>query len=75
MAKTEPTAARERLRKWRGQISLRQAAQLVKIDACVLGKIESGAYQPGEALCWRIEQATDIPVSAWPKRERKGKAA
>ena len=75
MAKTEPTAARKRLREWRGQLSLRQAAELVKIDACVLGKIEAGRYQPGEALCWRIQQATGIPASSWPMREKKGKAA
>lgn len=66
---------RKRLRDWRGKLSLRQAAEVVKIDACVLGKIEAGRYQPGEALCWRIQQATGIPASSWPVREKKGKAA
>lgn len=75
MAKTETAAVRKRLRDWRGKLSLRQAAEVVKIDACVLGKIEAGRYQPGEALCWRIQQATGIPASSWPVREKKGKAA
>ena len=79
MAKTETEHPRIRLRTWRGGLTLRQASALVHIDPATLGKIEDGVYEPGEALCWRIQEATKIPLTDWPpltvKPKKKGRAA
>ena len=73
--KTAPKSARERLREWRGDRMLTHVEDIIGIDATTLGKIEAGKYIPGEAMKWRIVNATLIPFDAWPPREKRGRAA
>lgn len=50
--------ARERLRKWRGERSQREAAQLIGCAQSMVGSLEAGTKRPKIDLAMKIERAT-----------------
>lgn len=57
--------AQERLRAWRGERTLIQAAVALGCDPSTISLLENGKRKPGLALALKLEAVTAIPVAAW----------
>ena len=60
-----PLTPPERLRKWRGSRSLREAGLALGVDHVHLHRIESGASLPGYRLAESLAAAGVCPANAW----------
>lgn len=57
--------ASERLKQWRGALSLNQAARRLGVDLGSLKKWEDGTARPGAKAMLRIERVVGISPRAW----------
>jgi transcriptional regulator with XRE-family HTH domain len=58
-------SAPERLRKWRGEKPLREAAEDLGIDFSALNRFERGERTPTGWVAAKIEEVTKIPMALW----------
>lgn len=66
---------REKLRKWRGERTYREAADVLGCDASYVRYIEIGKRKPGRDLAERIRIEVGVQPPEWSGKARERRAS